>query len=139
MVYDIWKLLVCCEVHSKKYLEVLCTLVLVMKISSEMLFYRHLVTYLLLCYYFRLSFKFLKPSLSEVSNIYTLPFSRSVWITYTVTVAILSVALYVTQKVGSLINPSQTGPPPLFGDAALNSLAVMCAEGKIIENAFYYS
>jgi hypothetical protein len=79
----------------------------------------------------------LKPSLSEVSIIYTLPFSRSVWVTYTITGAILSVALYATQKLERWVNPSRTGLPLLFGDIALNSLAIMCAEGKIIENIFY--
>ncbi|KAJ4439298.1 hypothetical protein ANN_07420 [Periplaneta americana] len=77
---------------------------------------------------YKLSFKFLKPSLSEVSIIYTLPFSRSVWITYMSMVAVLAVALYVTEKLERYMNPREE-PPLVFGDAALNSLAIVCAEG----------
>jgi hypothetical protein len=49
-----------------------------------------------------------------------------------VTVAILSVALYTTERLERWMNPSQTDPPLLFGDTALNSLAIICAEGKIL-------
>ncbi|XP_069704782.1 ionotropic receptor 75a-like [Periplaneta americana] len=72
-------------------------------------------------------FMFLKPSLSEVSNIYTLPFNSSVWIAYTVIMAILTVALYMSQRMEQHTNPDE--PPLLFGDAALNSLALICQEG----------
>jgi hypothetical protein len=49
-----------------------------------------------------------------------------------VTVAMLSVALYTTERLERWMNPSQTDPPLLFGDTALNSLAIICAEGKIL-------
>jgi hypothetical protein len=80
----------------------------------------------------------LKPSLSEVSIIYTLPFSSSVWVTYTITVTILSIALYGTERLERWMNPSGTDPPLLFGDVALNSLAIMCAEGNVLEYIFYF-
>ncbi|KAJ4439296.1 hypothetical protein ANN_07418 [Periplaneta americana] len=101
-------------------------------ISASGILYKHSrwdrVDYAGESYVYRLSFKFLKPSLSEVSIIYTLPFSRSVWITYMSMVAVLAVALYVTEKLERYMNPREE-PPLVFGDAALNSLAIMCAEG----------
>jgi hypothetical protein len=78
----------------------------------------------------RLSFKFLKPPLSEVTNIYTLPFSRSVWVTYTATAAVLAVALYGTARLERWVNPSRTDLPVTFADVVLNSLAIVCSEGK---------
>jgi hypothetical protein len=71
---------------------------------------------------------FLKPTLSEVSIIYTLPFKRSVWVAYVALVAILTVAMFVTHHVEHQMNPSQPSVP--FGDAVLNSLALICQEGK---------
>jgi hypothetical protein len=71
---------------------------------------------------------FLKPSLSEVSIIYTLPFKRSVWIAYIAVMAILTVAMFVTHRMEHQVNPST--PRLTFGDAVLNSLALMCQEGE---------
>ena len=77
---------------------------------------------------FRGLFRFLKPSLSEVSIIYILPFKRSVWFTYFALVAILTVAMFVTDHMQHQMDPSQ--PPLPFGDAVVTSLALMCQEGK---------
>jgi len=71
---------------------------------------------------------FLKPSLSEVSIIYTLPFKPSVWVAYVALVAILTVAMFVTHLMQHKMDQSQ--PPLPFGDAVLTSLALMCQEGK---------
>jgi hypothetical protein len=71
---------------------------------------------------------FLKPSLSEVSIIYTLPFKRSVWIAYIGVMTILTVAMFVTHRVEHQMNPSN--PRLTFGDAVFNSLALMCQEGE---------
>jgi len=71
---------------------------------------------------------FLKPSLSEVSIIYTLPFNRSVWAAYVALVAILTVAMFLTQRMQHQLDPSQPSLP--FGDAVLTSLALICQEGK---------
>jgi hypothetical protein len=71
---------------------------------------------------------FLKPSLSEVSIIYTLPFKRSVWVAYVALVAILTVAMFVTHRMQHQMDPSQPSLP--FGDSVLMSLALMCQEGK---------
>jgi hypothetical protein len=71
---------------------------------------------------------FLKPSLSEVSIIYTLPLKQSVWMAYIALVAILTVAMFVTHRMQHQMDPSQPSLP--FGDAVLTSLALMCQEGK---------
>ena len=77
---------------------------------------------------------FLKPSLSEVSIIYTLPFRRSVWVTYVALVAILTVAMFVTHRVQHQLDPSQPSLP--FGDAVLASLALICQEGKPCDSLY---
>jgi hypothetical protein len=77
---------------------------------------------------YRGQFMFLKPSLSEVSIIYTLPFKSSVWVAYIVVMAILTVAMFITHRMEHQINPLQPALP--FGDAVLNSIALMCQEGK---------
>jgi hypothetical protein len=82
------------------------------------------------CRHSRLSFKFLKPALSEVTNIYTLPFSRSVWATYTAAAAVMAVAWYATARLERRINPTGTDPPVEFVDIATNSLAIVCSEGE---------
>ena len=71
---------------------------------------------------------FLKPSLSEVSIIYTLPFKLSVWVAYFALVAILTAAMFVTHRMQHQMDPSQPSLP--FGDAVLTSVALMCQEGK---------
>jgi hypothetical protein len=71
---------------------------------------------------------FLKPSLSEVSIIYTLPFKSSVWVAYIAVMCILTVALFITYRMECHMNPLQ--PALQFGDAVLNSLALICQEGK---------
>jgi hypothetical protein len=71
---------------------------------------------------------FLKPSLSEVSIIYTLPFKLSVWVAYVALVAILTVAMFVTHLMQHKMDPSQ--PPLPISDAVVTSLALMCQEGK---------
>jgi hypothetical protein len=71
---------------------------------------------------------FLKPSLSEVSIIYTLPFKSSVWIAYIAVMAILTVAMFFTHRMEHQMNPSN--PRVTFGDSVLNSLALMCQEGE---------
>jgi hypothetical protein len=40
--------------------------------------------------------------------------------------------LYTTEKLERWMNPSQMDQPLLFADTALNSLAIMCAEGKAL-------
>ena len=48
---------------------------------------------------------FLKPSLSEVSVIYTLPFSRTVWLSYALLVATLTVALVFAVRAEQRLRP----------------------------------
>jgi hypothetical protein len=73
---------------------------------------------------------FLKPSLSEVSVIYELPLSTSVWVTYIVTVAILTVVLVFTRRVYHRIDASSSsGSPVGWADSIMDSLAIMCQQG----------
>jgi hypothetical protein len=72
---------------------------------------------------------FLKPSLSEMSIIYTLPFSRTVWITYALIVVILTIALVVSMRTEQTLRPSEHDQPVRWSDAALNSLGIVCQQG----------
>jgi hypothetical protein len=79
------------------------------------------------CY--RGAFLFLKPSLSDVSNIYTLPFSRAVWVTYLVTVVVFSYALYITQRTESGIDDSKGARPLSLSDSFFTTIGIICQEG----------
>ncbi|XP_069702766.1 glutamate [NMDA] receptor subunit 1-like [Periplaneta americana] len=73
---------------------------------------------------------FLKPSLSEVSIIYELPFSKSVWITYTLTVALLTVVLVFNRHVQKRTRPNKSqGRPLLWTDAVLDTIGIVCQQG----------
>jgi hypothetical protein len=72
---------------------------------------------------------FLKPSLSKVSVIYELPFSTSVWVTYGVTVAILTVVLVFTRRVYRRVVMSSSGSSVGWGDSIMDSLAIVCQQG----------
>jgi hypothetical protein len=65
-----------------------------------------------------------------VTNIYTLPFSKSVWATYMTAAAVLAVAWYATARLERWANPTRTDPPVAFVDTAMNSLAIVCSEGE---------
>lgn len=82
------------------------------------------------CY--RGNFMFLKPSLSEVSIIYTLPFSRTVWITYALIVATLTVALVFSMRTEQSLKPSEHDHPVRWSDAALNSIGIVCQQGILL-------
>jgi hypothetical protein len=82
---------------------------------------------------------FLKPSLSEVSIIYELPFSTSVWATYTLTLAFLTVVLFFAQHTEKHITPLT--PPDrqiLWSDAVLDTVGIVCQQGEQ-SNHLYYS
>ncbi|KAJ9593928.1 hypothetical protein L9F63_014642 [Diploptera punctata] len=78
---------------------------------------------------FRGAFMFLKPSLSEVSIIYTLPFSGTVWFTFTLTVIILTIGLEFSHHFVRKINPSDSNPPNEWSEAILNSVGIVCEQG----------
>jgi hypothetical protein len=84
-----------------------------------------------------MSFKFLQPALSEVTNIYALPFSGSVWGTYMAAAAVLTVAWYATARLERWANPTGSDPPVTFMDTAMNSLAIVCSEGEKRSNLEY--
>lgn len=75
---------------------------------------------------------FLKPSLSSVSVIYELPFSTSVWITYTITVAILTAVLMLTRRIYQRVNPSSSDSSVGWGDSIMDSLAIVCQQGDSV-------
>jgi len=79
------------------------------------------------CY--RGTFLFLKPSLSDVSNIYTLPFSSAVWLTYFLTTAVLCCALHVVQRKEGNIGDSAPTQPMSLSDSVLNVIGIVCQEG----------
>ncbi|KAJ9593929.1 hypothetical protein L9F63_014643 [Diploptera punctata] len=79
---------------------------------------------------FPISFKFLKPSLSEVSILYTLPFSTSVWLSYVGMVILLCIVLYYSEKIQHKVNPTSDDPPMQLSDVYVYILAIICQEGS---------
>ena len=75
---------------------------------------------------------FLKPSMSEVSIIYTLPFSMTVWLTFILIVIILTVGLQFTHRVINKFNPSENSNPSDWSEAVLNSVGIICEQGMFI-------
>ena len=73
---------------------------------------------------------FLKPSLSEMSVIYTLPFSRTVWISYALLVAILTIALVVAIRTEEGLQPSERHLPVRWSGAAFDSVGIVCQQGN---------
>jgi len=93
------------------------------------------ITCLLFCC--RGNFMFLKPSLSEVSVIYTLPFSRTVWISYALLVAILTIALVFAVRTEQRLRPSEEHRPVRWSGAALHSLGIVCQQGDWYTGALF--
>jgi hypothetical protein len=84
------------------------------------------------------AFMFLKPSLSEVSIIYELPFSTSVWACYILTVAFLTVVLAFVQRVERHVRPlSSPDHPILWSDAVLDTVGIVCQQGEQSNNLYY--
>ena len=81
---------------------------------------------------------FLKPSLSDISNIYTLPFSRAVWVTYLVTTAVLCCALHVVQRTEGAISNSAETQQLSVSDSVMTAIGIVCQEGlSYIFTAFW--
>jgi len=73
---------------------------------------------------------FLKPSLSEVSVIYELAFSTSVWVAYAVTVAILTIVLFITRRIYKRVDTSSSSDSSVgWEDTIMDSLAIVCQQG----------
>jgi hypothetical protein len=86
------------------------------------------------------AFLFLKPSLSDVSNIYTLPFSRAVWVTYLVTMIVFSCTLHITQRTESGIYDSEGTRPLSMSDSVLTAVGIACQEGlSCLEIQFFFT
>ncbi|XP_069702816.1 probable glutamate receptor [Periplaneta americana] len=75
------------------------------------------------------AFLFLKPSLSEISNIYTLPFSRAVWLAYFVIMIIFTLAMYISQNAEDRLLNSKQAEPVTMVESIFTSIAVICQEG----------
>jgi hypothetical protein len=73
---------------------------------------------------------FLKPSLSEVSIIYFLPFSETVWITFTLIIVILTFGQEVSNRLHRRVNKSATGEPTDWSEAILNSIGIVSEQGN---------
>jgi hypothetical protein len=78
------------------------------------------------------AFMFLKPSLSEVSTIYFLPFSETVWITFTLTIVILTFGQEVSNRLHRKVNKSATGESTDWSEAILNSIGIVCEQGNCV-------
>jgi hypothetical protein len=74
---------------------------------------------------------FLKPSLSEVSNIYALPFSKTVWITFMLIVGILTFGQELSNRLHRKVNNSNADEPIEWSEAILNSIGIVCEQGKV--------
>lgn len=80
---------------------------------------------------FRGAFMFLKPSLSEVSIIYYLPFSKTVWITFTLIVVILTFGQELSNRLHRNVNKSESNEPTEWSEAILNSIGIVCEQGNV--------
>ncbi|PSN55586.1 Ionotropic receptor [Blattella germanica] len=78
------------------------------------------------------AFIFLKPSLSEVSIIYELPFSISVWVTFSVTMAALTIFLVYVQRTENHIHSkrkNEVDESLNWSDAVLDTIGIVCQQG----------
>lgn len=75
---------------------------------------------------------FLKPSLSEVSIIYFLPFSETVWITFTLTIVFLTFGQELSNRLYRKVNKSKAGGPTEWSEAILNSIGIVCEQGNVV-------
>lgn len=82
-----------------------------------------------------MSFIFRKPSLSYVHNIFTLPFSRSVWISSFSLIILLILTLYFIIRYERKYNsePNWKGLPDTISDISLMIIGYMCVQGSTRE------
>ncbi|XP_053614291.1 glutamate receptor 1 isoform X2 [Plodia interpunctella] len=82
---------------------------------------------------FRVRFIFRQPPLSYVSNIFSLPFSSSVWVAVAVCAAIATAAFYVTSKWEAKGGTSPTQLDGSMGDALLLTMSAVSQQGCVLE------
>ncbi|PSN34656.1 Ionotropic receptor 75c [Blattella germanica] len=77
------------------------------------------------------NFMFLRPSLSEVSNIYTLPFTRAVWITILLLVTVLTVMLVLSLKAHIRFSPhgAEDSIWNSWSESVITTFAIVCQQG----------
>ena len=71
----------------------------------------------------------LRPSLSEVSNIYTLPFTRAVWIAIIALTMVLTLALVLSERMEKLDELSDKETVE-WGEVVMNTMAIVCQQGN---------
>ncbi|KAJ9593926.1 hypothetical protein L9F63_014640 [Diploptera punctata] len=71
---------------------------------------------------------FLRPSLSEVSNIYTLPFTRSVWLVIVALTVVLTLVLVLSQRMEKMEDHSNKETIE-WGEIVMNTMAIVCQQG----------
>ena len=88
-----------------------------------------------LCTYYRIQFLFRQPSLSYVENIFTLPFSRAVWIGSTGLLCFIAFLLYYTLKCETNIQEKESNERIkniTWSDMLLLTVGAVCQQGKLI-------
>lgn len=89
-----------------------------------------LMDYLMTIAPFKGNFVFRAPPLSSVANIYTLPFSRVVWICFGISALITTLFIYITMKseIKYLDTPHKISPT----DAILLTISAICQMGSTL-------
>lgn len=78
-----------------------------------------------LCAFIRAEFLFRRPPLSFVDNIFTLPFSRSVWLASAGLIAVMGILLHE-----ALNQEDSLGGQVTWSDVALLTVGAVCQQGK---------
>lgn len=83
----------------------------------------------------KMVFIFRAPPLSSVANLYTLPFSKGVWISFGVLLSILIVAVFVLLRYQqhNATSKHDRRPTAALTDVVLMGVAVVCQMGSTIE------
>nr|WPO56515.1 ionotropic receptor [Leucinodes orbonalis] len=93
----------------------------------------NVVTYTDMVAPFRVRFVFRQPPLSYVSNIYSLPFSSSVWVAIVVCAAVSTVTICVASKWEASLGTSPTQLDGSIGDALLLTMSAVGQQGCVLE------
>ncbi|XP_049947761.1 uncharacterized protein LOC126456049 [Schistocerca serialis cubense] len=83
---------------------------------------------------FQPAFMFREPSLAAVSNVYTRPFSRGVWLSYSLAALLLALLVVASQRLlaraqGILDDNTDPAVAPPWTDVPLVAFSIVCEEG----------
>ncbi|XP_046988687.1 glutamate receptor U1-like [Schistocerca americana] len=83
---------------------------------------------------FQPAFMFREPSLAAVSNVYTRPFSRGVWLSYSLAALLLALLVVASQRLlaraqGVLSATADPAVAPPWADVPLVAFSIVCEEG----------